>query len=441
VNKIDFAEQLITEAKKLGATAAEVMMGESAEIMVSCRNGELEDIERSENSGLGLRVFVGKKTANISSSKFDDAKTLAERAVFMAQKAPADEHSELADTGMFPKEILDLDLYDPKEPSAESLIELAKKAEATALENGKISNSEGGDANYSDYISTLITSEGFKQTARASRCGLSVRVLAGDGVDMQRDYDYSSARYMADLTAPEIIGKNAAEKTVAKLHSRKIPTGKYTVFFDPRVSKNFVSDLANGVNGAAITRGTSYLKNMMDEKIFAENISIIDDPHIKRGIGSRPYDAEGVKNAKLKIIENGVLKTWLLDIRSANQLKLKTNGRAARGMGSPSSPSSTNLYMENGKISPQDLLKSVPNGLYITDTFGMGINYVTGDYSQGASGFWVENGEKIYPVNEITLAGNLLEIFKNIVPANDLEFKYSTNAPTLMVPAMTIAGS
>jgi PmbA protein len=359
----------------------------------------------------------------------------------MAQKAPDDEYSELASADIFPKEILDLDLFDENEPQAEELIILAQAAEAAALENKKISNSEGGDANYSDYTSTLITSEGFKQTTRATRCGLSVRVLAGDGVDMQRDYDYCSARFMADLTAPEIIGKSAAEKTVAKLNSRKIPTGKYTVFFDPRVSKNFVSDLANGINGAAITRGTSFLKNMLNEKIFADGINIIDNPHIKRGVGSRPYDAEGVRNGLLKIIENGVLKTWLLDIRSANQLKLKTNGRASRGMGSPSSPSSTNLYMERGKIAPLDLLKSVPNGLYITDTFGMGINYTTGDYSQGASGFWIENGEKIYPVNEITLAGNLLEIFKNIVPANDLEFKYSTNAPTIMVPEMTIAGS
>lgn len=441
MNKIDFAEKLIAEAKKLGASAAEVMVGESAEISVACRNGELEDIERSENSGLGLRVFVGKKAASISSSKFDDAKTLAERAVSMAQKAPDDEYSELASADMFPKEILDLDLFDENEPQAEELIILAQAAEAAALENKKISNSEGGDANYSDYTSTLITSEGFKQTTRATRCGLSVRVLAGDGVDMQRDYDYCSARFMVDLTAPEIIGKSAAEKTVAKLNSRKIPTGKYTVFFDPRVSKNFVSDLANGINGAAITRGTSFLKSMLNEKIFADGINIIDNPHIKRGVGSRPFDAEGVRNGQLKIIENGVLKTWLLDIRSANQLKLKTNGRASRGMGSPSSPSSTNLYMEKGKIAPQDLLKSVPNGLYITDTFGMGINYTTGDYSQGASGFWIENGEKIYPVNEITLAGNLLEIFKNIVPANDLEFKYSTNAPTIMVPEMTIAGS
>lgn len=437
---VDFAEKLISRCKSYGATDAEVMIGQSADISVTCRNGKLEEIQRAESSGYGLRVFVGARSAIISSSKFDGADALAETAVSMAKIAPADEFTTLAPEKLLYKGNLELELYDDKEPEETTLIELAHKVEDTALAVKGVTNSEGGDASFASYTNTLVTSHGFAKSHNSSRCGISVRVLAGSGTEMQRDYDYSSARFMADLEAPEKIGKEAARRVLEKLNPRKVASGRFPVIFDPRVSRNLLSDLATGINGAAIGRGTSFLKNKLDEQLFPKAINIIDNPHIKRGLASKPFDGEGVKNEKLTIIENGVLKTWLLDVRSANQLKLVSNGRASRGSAGPSSPSSTNLYMENGQISVNELIKDIKSGFYVNETFGMGINYTNGDYSQGAGGFWIENGEITYAVSEVTLASNLLDMFKNIIPANDLEMKYAINSPTLLIDGMTLAG-
>ena len=348
-NHIDFAEKLIAKAKSYGATDAEVLIGESADISVTIRNGKLEDIIRAESAGFGLRVFVGARSGTISSSKFADADALAETAVSMAKIAPVDEFTTLAPEKLLYKGKLELDVYDANEPPENKLVELAKQVEAAALDNKGISNSEGSDASFVSYENTLVTSANFAKSHKSSRCGLSVSVLAGSSTDMQRDYDYSSARYFADLESPEKIGKEAARRVLGKLHPKKVTSGKYPIIFDPRISRNLVSDLASGISGASVARGTSYLKNKLDEKLFPENINIIDDPHIRRGMASKPFDGEGVANKKLRIIENGVLKTWLLDVRSANQLKLTTNGRASRGSAGPSSPSNTNLYMENGK--------------------------------------------------------------------------------------------
>ncbi len=436
----DFAEKLLAKCKSFGATAAEIVIGETADISVNCRNGKLENIERSENRALGLRVFVGEKTASISSAKFDQPEVLAERVVNMAKETPEDEFTTLAPQELLADKIPELDLYDEKEPSPEQLIGFAKEAEEIALAQPGITNSEGGDASFSRFSGLLMTSHGFAKTTRSTYSGISACVLAGSGTEMQHDYDYTSARHIGDLDTPEKIGRSAAERALAKMHPKKADSGKYPVVFDPRVSKSFLSDLTAGINGASIARGTSFLKNKLGEKIFADNITIEDDPHIKRGQGSRPFDGEGVRNEKLVIVENGILKTWLLDTRSANKLKLVTNGRAYRGVGSSPSPSSTNLYMKNGVLAPDEIISGIMHGIYITETFGMGINYITGDYSQGASGFMIEKGKITYPVNEITLAGNLLDIFLNITPANDLEFKYSTNAPTILVKEMTVAG-
>lgn len=440
IDVLSFADKLITRCKSYGATDAEVMTGTSADISVTVRNGKLEEVIRAESAGFSLRVFVNGRSSTISSSKFADADKLAETAVDMAKVAPVDEFSSLASTKLLYKGDLDLDVYDPKEPTEKQLIDLAMTVEDAAIKVPGITNSEGGDASFASYDNALITSSGFAKSHKSSRTGLSVRVLAGAGTEMQRDYEYSSKRFFSDLESPEWIGKEAARRVLEKLNPRKVSSGRYPVIYDPRISRNLVSDLATGISGASVARGTSYLKNKMEEKLFSDSINIIDDPHIKRGMASKPFDGEGVANKKLKIIENGVLKTWLLDTRSANQLKLISNGRAARASGGPSTPSSTNLYMEKGQTSPEQMIKEIKNGFYVTETFGMGINYTNGDYSQGAAGFWIENGEIAYPVSEVTLAGNLLDMFLNLTPANDLEMKYAINAPTIRIEGMTLAG-
>lgn len=436
-----FSAQLIAKSKQLGASEAEVLVGVSDDLSVSVRKGELEEIERAENSGFGLRVFVGKKSAIISSSKFDDATELAERAVAMAKQAPDDEFATVAPQELLATKIAELDLFDKFEPSAEQLKELALEAENAALENKQVTNSEGANSSFSVSRFILANSTGFSQGYSATYSGTSVSVIAGTGTDMQTDYGFSTARYLSDVRKAAEIGYEAAEKAVARLNPRKIKSGTYPVVYDRRVSKKLVGDLAAGANGASVARGTSYLKSKMGEQLFKSNINIIDNPHILRGLSSKPFDGEGVANQQRHIVKDGVLQTWFLDMRSANQLGLQTTGHASRSAGSPPSPSSTNLFMENGSVSKQELVGSVKQGLYITEVFGMGINYTTGDYSMGAGGFWIENGEITYPVAEITLAGNLLEMFQQIVPANDLQFEYSTNAPTIFLEKMAVAGA
>ena len=318
---------------------------------------------------------------------------------------------------------------------------MANEAEEAARAVKGVTNSEGADASYSSRNIALVTSNGFAQSYKTSSASVSVSVLAGEGTAMERDYDYAIARHVSDLDNPATLGKNAGNRAIKRLNPQKIQSCTVPVVFDPRVSKSLVSTFASAINGAAIARGTSFLKDSLGKALFNPSVSIMDDPHRVRGLSSRPFDSEGVEGKKRALIENGVLTTWLLDLRSANQLNLTTTGHASRGLASPPSPSSSNLYMENGDISCQDLISDIKNGFYVTDTFGMGINTITGDYSQGANGFWIENGKISYAVSEITIAGNLGDMFKNITPANDLEFRYGTNAPTLRVESMTIAGA
>ncbi|MCF8470924.1 MAG: TldD/PmbA family protein, partial [Parvibaculum sp.] len=287
----------------------------------------------------------------------------------------------------------------------------------------------------------LATSAGFAGSYAGTAWSFSCSVLAGDGTTMERDYDFSSARHGSDLASATHIGRMAGEKAVRRLHPRKVKSQSVPIVFDPRVSGGVIGHFANAISGAAIARGTSFLKSELEKPVFASGISIIDDPHMIRGLRSKPFDGEGVKNSRLQLIEDGRLTTWLLDTASARQLGLTTTGRAARGTGGPPSPSTTNLYMEAGCLSVRDLLAGIKQGLYITEMIGMGINGVTGDYSRGASGFWIENGEIAYPVSEITVAGNLKDMFLNLTPADDLEFRYGTNAPTLRIEGMTVAGT
>ncbi|MEK6746395.1 MAG: metallopeptidase TldD-related protein [Pseudomonadota bacterium] len=443
--------QLLKTAHSCGADGADAIMLETTNLSISRRMNKPEGIERSENSAIGLRVFVGKSNgeigqANVSSTDFEKNSLLelAQRAVAMAKIAPADMDSTLPPASLHPENSKNLDLVDPIEPSSDWLLEQCAIAEDTALSVVGITNSEGADASYSKSRITLAIS-GYNGTEfigdyEGSHFSISVSVLAGSGTTMERDYDFTSSRHRSDLGSAKDIGINAANRAIKRLNPRKVSSCQVPVVFDPRVSKSLLSILTGSISGVAIARGASFLKDSLNARIFTGGVRIIDDPHLLRGFSSRPFDMEGVANKKTALVEDGVLQTWLLDIRTANKLKMQTTGHASRGISSPPSPSSTNFYMEAGKLSPVELISDIKSGLYLTETFGMGINTITGDYSQGAAGFWIENGEIAYPVSEITIAGNLKDMFLGITPANDLTFRYSTNAPTLRVENMTIAG-
>ncbi len=447
-NKLDIAASCIQDALKNGADAADAVIFDSSNTSIGYRLGKLETIERAESNGLGLRVMVagkkGYKQAIISSNDIskESLSDLIENAVSMAKLAPEDEFTGLADKSLLAREDIDLDLFDKDNAdiSPEILKEWAEKAENKALAIDGITNSEGSEAGSSISSFALVTSSGFAKELSSTNHYISVSVIAGSGTDMQSDYDYSMARHVADLADPESIGEKAGKLAVEKLNPRRVKTCRVPVIYDPRNAKGLLSSFKSAVNGASIARGTSFLKDSMEKKIFSNNINIIDDPLIIRGHASEVFDSEGVSSQKINMVESGILKSWLLDVRSANQLGLITNGRASRGISSPPSPSATNLYIENGTISVEELISDIKEGFYVTEIFGMGVNGITGDYSQGAGGFWIENGKITYPVSELTIAGNLKNMFLNITPANDLTFKYSTNSPTLRVEGMTVAG-
>lgn len=441
-NNLEIITHLIQTAKQKGAEHADAISFFSTSTSVATRLGKLENVERSESNGFGLRVIIGKKQAIVSSTATDKSTLdeLATRAISMARLAPDDKYIDLAENSILCKTQADLDLFDECEPSADELFLRANRAEETALAVKGITNSEGGDASYGQNIVAIATSNGFSGEYKTSMSSISAAVLAGQGTKMERDYDFSSARHKSDLATPEEIGKTAAEKAIKRLNPRRVKTCIVPVILDPRVAKSLVGSFSSAVNGASVARGSTFLKNSMGKNIFKNGINIINNPLIKRGLASKPYDAEGVANAKICLVENGILQNWLLDIRSSNQLGLKTNGCASRGLASPPSPSCSNLYMENGEESAANLISSVKSGFYVTETFGMGVNIITGDYSQGASGFWIENGEITYSVSEITIAGSLNDMFTQITPANDLEFRYNTNSPTLLIEKMTVAG-
>jgi len=435
--------RLIQSAKNAGADAADALLVESVSASVSYRLGNLEDVERAESADLGLRVFVGQRVAFISSTDFspDAIDALPGRAVAMAKLAPEDKFAGLAPTDRLAKNIPALDLEDAAEPSADTLIERARSAEGAALAVPGVTNSEGGSANFSRSAVSLATSAGFFGRYAGTSHGIGVAVLAGEGTEMQTDYDSASARHSGDLEAAEAVGKSAGERAVARLNPRKVPSQAVPIVYAPRVSNGIVGHFASAISGASIARGVSFLKDRMNQKVFAPGITIVDDPHRVRGLRSKPFDGEGVANARRALIDDGVLQTWLLDCASARQLGLETTGHAARGTGGPPSPSATNLYMEPGALSPDELIADIKSGFYVTELMGMGVNGVTGDYSRGASGFWIENGKLAFPVAEVTIAGNLKDIFVHLTPANDLEFRYGTNAPTLRVEGMTVAGA
>ena len=439
---LDLLDDLLKRARKAGAEAADAVFVEGAALSVAERLGKPEKLERAEGRDLGLRVLMGKRQAIVSSTDFSPRALdeLAARAIAMARAVPEDPFCGIADPADLAKATPALDLCDPDEPSTETLMARLREAEEVARAVPGVTNSEGAEAGWSRSHIALAASNGFRNGYEISSSSVSVAVLAGEGTGMERDYDFTSAIYGGDLESPATIGRRAGEKAVKRLNPRKVETSKAPVVFDPRVSNTLVGHLAGAINGAGIARGVSFLKDKMGQRLFPAGIEIVDDPHIRRGLRSKPFDGEGLANRKLALVADGVLKTWVLDLRSARQLSLKSTGHAARGTSSPPGPSTTNLYLAAGKQSPKQLMADIASGFYCTELIGFGVNNVTGDYSRGASGFWIENGEIAYPVSEITIAGNLNDMFQHLAAADDLEFRYGTNAPSVRVDGMTVAG-
>jgi PmbA protein len=434
---------LLKWAKAAGADSADALYVNGESISVAQRMGEREKLESSEGRDLGLRVFVGRRQAFVSSTDFAPAalRTLAGRAVDMARAVPEDPVCGIAPEELLARKWPDLDLDDKRRPSARALLEMAAEAEDAARAVKGVTNSEGAEASWGRTSVMLAASNGFSGGYRRSGYSLSCAVLGGEGTGMERDYEWTSAVHLEDLMTAKQVGRNAGKFVVRRLNPRKAKSARVPVVYDRRISGGLIGHLAGAINGRAVARGTSFLKDKMGEKIFADGIRILDNPHRKRGLGSRPFDAEGLPTKRYAVIDDGRLTTWLLDLAAARQLNLKPTGHAARGTSGPPSPTTSNFYLEKGKLSLDELIGDIKSGLYITDMIGFGVNGVTGDYSRGASGFWIENGKLAWPVSGITVAGNLKDMFLNMTPANDLQFKSSTNAPTVRIEGMTVAGA
>ena len=435
----DSAAALVEAALKAGADAADAIVMRSASMAVSVRDGKVENTEAAESDDFSLRVFVGKRVASVGATPSSDRTALAERAVAMARVSPEDPWQGLAEDALLARAIPDLDLLDTTTPDAAELTEIALAMEAACMAVEGVTKSGSASASSGRGGMVLVTSNGFSGSYSASRFARSVSAIAGEGTGMERDYDFSYRLHYGDLEAPEPIGRRAGERAVRRIGARKAKTGTVPVVFDPRVARSIAGHLSGAINGASVARKSSFLKDSMGKQVAAANVRFIDDPLIARGTGSRPFDGEGMTGRRLAMVEDGVLQHWFLASPQARQLGLATNGRASRS-GSSMTPSSTNTWLEPGTATPQELIASVANGFYVTEVFGQGVNMVTGEYSRGASGFWIENGEITYPVSEVTIASNLKDMFLRMVLANDLDRSFSTAAPTLLIEGMTLAG-
>ena len=419
-------------AKKLGATDASVTVGNSISESVSFRNRVLDESNRSDSLAISIETYIGKKRSSISSSNLldENLKTLISKCFETTKITPEDEFNSLPDKDLLAGEIKDLNLYDQSHLENDKKIDYLKELEEVASIDKKIVNTESGfTENKSNFI--LANSDGFCNGYRSSSFSASCVTVAKDENSMERDYEFTSKCHLNDIIDPKNLGKIAAEQTIKKLSPKKIGSDKISIIFDKRIAKGLLSSFASAISSSAIARGTSFLKDKIDQQIFSSSINIFDKPDLVKGMGSQCFDSEGVKSEALKLVEKGFLKEYLVDTYNGKKLNLKSNGRSG---------GSTNLYFENGQISFEELLKIHSRSLYITETIGHGTNLVTGDYSVGANGFLVENGELKYPVSEITIAGNFNDMFKSITLANDLDFKYSVNSPTMMIEGMTVAG-
>lgn len=439
----DRAQDIVARAIRAGADAADSVFAADASSEVSVRLGKLEDVGRSESEDLGLRVFVGQRSASVSTSDLssDAMDVLVERAVAMAREAPEDRWAGLAPEARLLRGTPPaLDLEDRGEISPAELREIAAAAEDAARAVPGVTNSEGGGASASRSVIALATSHGFAGGYATTGFGASASVIAGEGSAMQRDYAFHSARHRHRLEPADAIGREAGERAVARLNPGRVESGAMPVVLDPRVGMSLLGHLTGAVSGQSIARKTSFLLDALGTRVFAQGIHIRDDPHRPHGLRSRPFDGEGLPVSPLALIEDGMLETWLLDTASARQLGMEPTGHAARGIGGAPGVSTSNLYMEAGHVPVETLIADIARGVYVTELIGQGVNGVTGDYSRGAAGFLIENGEIAGPVAEFTIAGNLRDMFRELTPANDLEFRYGTNVPTLRIDGMTVAG-
>jgi PmbA protein len=439
----ELLHDVVGAALKAGADAAEAVGAERRSLSVTVRMGALEEVEREESRDLGLRVFIGQRQAVVSGSDLSATARakLVERAVAMARLAPEDPYCGFAPTdrlakGPFPA----LDLYDPHEPSAEHLETLSRDAETAARAVKGVANSDGGSASWSDGAWRLVTSAGFEGVHQASSFGLSASAIAGEGSKMERGGEGRSTRHAADLPAADSIGAEAGRRAVERLDARKIESRTAPVIFENRLASSLMGPLIGAISGPAVARGVSFLKDKLGRSLFSPDITITDEPHRVRGLGSAPFDDEGVATTARSIIDKGVLTTWLMNSASARQLGLETTGHASRGLAGAPGISTHNLTLQPGALSRAELMWDAGEGLLVTSMFGPSLNANTGDWSVGVSGFWFEDGEIAYPVTEITVAGNLIDLYARLIPADDLEIRGSSNAPSILIDGMAIAG-
>ena len=441
----DSAQQLLDIAKLAGAQSADVLIVDGTSVSIDVREGELEHAESAEGVDIGLRVIQGDRQASVSISDLSKSamEQMAERCIAMANEAPRDPYCGLATSQEFATDwdVDQLELYDssPK-PSAEYLKEMAVRAEASALSIKGVSKAQGASSALSDMTIHLATSNGFSGGYRRTSHSISCVAISGEGLSMERDWCGESHSHYASVPSPEEIGCLAGERAVARAGAVRPPTGFFPVLFDERISSSLIGHLVAAINGASIVRGSSWLKNYLGEQILPSNVSLFEDPSRKSMAGSKPFDAEGLLAKPRHVIKNGILEGWTLDLSTARQLEMKSTANASRGVGSAPSPCSGNLQLSEGLETKEDLIAKMGTGLIVTSMIGSTINPNTGDYSRGASGFWVENGQIIGPVNECTIAGNLLDMLKNIVPANDARKNLSRVVPSLLIDGLTIAG-
>ena len=438
LNDKDIMNLLIDTAISQGATDADCILSRSRGVSLTRRLGKDETIERYEDFDTGLRVFIGNKVASVSTNENSEAalKEVATRAIEMAKITPKDEFGMIADSKtleLFPLNTsVTIDSYDQNEPDINLIRSRASEVEDVALNVNGITNSDGADASWGEGETLLMTSNGFFGHSKRSNHSVSVVVIAEKDGKMERDYDYSSKVYGEDLKKPELIGLKAAENTLARMGAIKPVTGKYPVVFGPRVARSISGHISSAIQGSAIARKTSFLKDMMNKQIANSSINMIDDPFLKRGLGSRLFDREGLGCSKRLMIKDGILQGWFLDLASAKQLNMQPTGNAN---------GTSNFMIMPGDITPENLIKGISDGFYVTDMIGSSVSMVTGDYSRGASGFWIKNGQLSYPISEATIAGNLKEMFMTLKPANDVDLSYSVTSPTLLIDGMTIAGN
>ena len=438
------AARALQAAAKAGAEAADVLVTGGESLEVDVREGALEQLQRSDGMSLGLRVLMGRRQAVVSvgDPARMDLDEAAARAVAMARAAPEDPCIGLADDADIARDWPDLDLADDAPlPDAEALKEQALEAEDAALSVKGVTKSVGAGASASRHVVFLAASNGFAGGYARSGFGISAAVIAGQGGGMQRDYAYDSATHAADLRSPRDIGREAGERAVRRLDPKKPESlANAPVIFEQRIAGSVAGHLAAAINGRTVARGTSFLKDSLEKSIMPASVQVVDDARLARAVASKPFDGEGLPTGRLEVVTDGVLRAWLLDLASARQLGLKSNARARRSLTAPPAPGSSNFFIANGESTPEELIRSIKRGLLVTELIGMGVNIVTGDYSQGASGLWIENGEIACPVSEITIAANLKDMFAHLTPANDLRLTGSTNAPSLLIEGMTIAG-